>query len=303
MGYNPQDKIKNISLLNRYTLAKTLSMFDYENLPDTIPETELERILQETGKAFIYQWGDKLIAFKCNFSNKVDEYGRYTKVIINNQATNENDEVNVTDGVLFLNDDYYLGLLPLIERYNSQIVENDLSLYISGLNARIQKIISASDDITKDNALQYLEKVKQGDLAIIGESSFLEDLKVQGGNVSNNTNLSELIEYSQYLKSSLLNEIGIQSNTNTKKERLITAEVEQDKENLYPFINNMYANRVLAIEQINEKYGLDIKVKYGSIWKYRNIEESEDKDDVTGESMENIRTDENNVNNDELNND
>ena len=56
MPYKYDDKAKNISLSNRYTLAKTLSMFDYTNLPDSIPEQELERILQEKGLAFIYEY-------------------------------------------------------------------------------------------------------------------------------------------------------------------------------------------------------------------------------------------------------
>ena len=56
-----------------------------------------------------------------------------------------------------------------------------------------------------------------------------------------------------------------------KKERLITAEVEQNKELLFPLINNMFTNRVKAVEELNNKYNLDVTVEYGSIWKYRNL--------------------------------
>ena len=35
------------------TLAKTQSMFEYEGLPDSIPQKELERLLQTTGNAFV----------------------------------------------------------------------------------------------------------------------------------------------------------------------------------------------------------------------------------------------------------
>ena len=55
-------------------------------------------------------------------------------------------------------------------------------------------------------------------------------------------------------------------NINDKKERMIRAEVEQNQELLYPFINNMYNNRVVAVEKLNELYNLNVCVKYGSIW-------------------------------------
>ena len=143
---------------------------------------------------------------------------------------------------------------------------------MANFNNRIQKILSASDDNTKASAKQYLDKVISGELAIIGESPFLEDLKVQGSSVSNAQSFSDMIELNQYFKASLLNELGIQANTNNKKERLINAEVEQDKELLYPLVNNMYNNRVEAVKALNAKYGLNVSVEYGSVWKNRNVE-------------------------------
>ena len=272
MTYNYDDKTKNIPLYNRYTLAKTLSMFDYSNLPVTIPEQELERILQEKGIAFIYEYDSELYAFTGSLTGEKDMYNRYTEININIVKENTVKTVKIDDGVLFLNDDYSLGLLPLIEKYSTLITENEISLMMYNYNSRIQKIISASDDITKESAKSYLKDVIDGKLAVIGESKLLQDLKVQGGNIATGQSLTDLIEYNQYLKASLYNEIGIQANTNNKKERLITAEVEQNKELLYPLVNNMFTNRVKSVEELNSKYGLDVTVEYGSIWQYRNVE-------------------------------
>lgn len=278
MTYKYNDKAKNISTHNKYTLAKTLSMFDYSKLPDSIPEQELERILQEKGLAFIYEYDSKLYAFTGSLTGSKDMYNRYTEININIVKDNTIKTVKVDDGVLFLNDDYSLGLLPLIEKYSSLIIENEISLMMYAYNSRIQKIISASDDITKESAESYLKDVVNGKLAIVGESKFLQDLKVQGGNISVGQSLTDLIEYNQYLKASLYNEIGIQANINNKKERLITAEVEQNKELLYPLVNNMFTNRVKAVDELNKKYDLDVSVEYGSIWKYRNLKGVEDED-------------------------
>lgn len=271
--YDYKDKSRNVKLSNQYMLAKTLSMFDYEGLPDSIPEQELERILQEKGFAFIYEWGDSLIAFSGALSGETDEYNRPSEINIVNHRLNRTRTVKIADGVLICNDDYKLGILDLIDKYNTLINENEISLMMATYNNRVQKIISASDDGTKESALQYLKKVESGELAVIGESPFLEDLKVQGANISNSQSLSSMIEYNQYLKASLLNELGIQANTNNKKERLITAEIEQDKELLYPLVNNMFYNRYQGIQELNAKHGLNVTVSYGSVWKDRDLEQ------------------------------
>lgn len=264
--YKYNDKKTNVNQANKYLLAKTLSMFDYEGLPDTIPEQELERILQEKGLAFIYEYKGELYAFSGTLTGDVDMYNRPTKINISIPKEHTIKMVGLDEGVLICNDDYKLGLQPLIEKYNTLIVENEISIMMYNLNNRIHKIISASDDITRDSANKYLSEIEKGNLAIIGESKFLQDLKVQGGTTNQGQGLGDLIEYNKYLKSSLYNEVGIQSNINDKKERLIRAEVEQNQELLYPFINNMYNNRVAAVEKLNEIYSLNVRVKYGSIW-------------------------------------
>src|SRR5699024_187382 len=76
------------------------------------------------------------------------------------------------------------------------------------------------------------------------------------------------------------NEIGIDLNFNMKRERLTSGEVSQNSEVLFPLTNNMFRNRVQGVEQLNEKYNLDVKVDYGSIWKERAIKEDDEEDET-----------------------
>lgn len=48
-----RDKDTAVTEFIANTLAKTQSMFEYEGLPDSIPQKELERLLQTTGNAFV----------------------------------------------------------------------------------------------------------------------------------------------------------------------------------------------------------------------------------------------------------
>ena len=80
------------------------------------------------------------------------------------------------------------------------------------------------------------------------------------------TTMTELIEYQQYLKATMYNEIGINANGNMKRERLITDEIEVNNEALYPLIDNMLDCRLEGLAKINEMFGTNITVELNSSW-------------------------------------
>ena len=87
MAYDYKSKKDNVNQLNRYMLAKTLSMFEYQGLPETIPARELEKLLQKNGYAFITKAPDgQLYAFSGGLGGETDVYGNPTKITIANTA-------------------------------------------------------------------------------------------------------------------------------------------------------------------------------------------------------------------------
>lgn len=67
-------------------LTKTQSMFVYENLPVTIPQSELEHLLQTTGNCFVAEVDGKLYALSGNTGGVTDAYNRPTQYIVANPA-------------------------------------------------------------------------------------------------------------------------------------------------------------------------------------------------------------------------
>ena len=55
-----------------------------------------------------------------------------------------------------------------------------------------------------------------------------------------------------------------------KKERLISSEIDQAEDSLFPLVYNMMENRIAAVNLINEMFGTDIKVGFGSVWALKN---------------------------------
>ena len=272
MPYDYKDKRANVNQLNKYMLAKTLSMFEYENLPATIPARELEKLLQRNGYAFITKAPDgELYAFTGGLGGETDVYGNATQIVISNPALKYNATLDIKkDGVLFYNDDMAAGLLAFYEKQNTLLAENEINMVVWGYNSRTQKLISAPDDKSKESAELYMKKIVDGELTVIGENALFDGVKVQPANNSSGNGISQMIEYHQYIKSCLFNEVGLPSNFNMKKERLISSEIDQAEDSLFPLVYNMMENRIAAVNSINEMFGTDIKVGFGSVWALKN---------------------------------
>lgn len=273
MIYNITSKENNVNNLNKQMLVKTLSMFEWESLPDTIPKKELEKQLQVNGYCFITEVKGELYALNGGLGGELDEYGNPTQIIINNIALDFNKTLSLKDdGVLVCNDDLMLGLMPVFTRYNTMIMENDINLSMLGYSSRSQILLTASDNKSKASAELFIKKLINGDLSVIGENPIFDGVKALNLNSNNSSNFNSLIEFNQYLKGSLYNEVGIQANTVMKRERVNSEEVNANNDLLFPFIYNMLENRLNAIKKINEKYGKEIVVDFGSIWKVKAIE-------------------------------
>lgn len=269
--YNFQDKETNLHLKNMYMLTRTLSMFDYEGLPDTIPEQELEKLLQVNGYAFITVVDNDLYAFVGSLGGESDVYGKPTEITVSNPHLKLSKTYNIlNEGVLLVNDDLQMGLVELYNYYNTMLVENDITLFLENINNRMQTLISASDNGTIESAEQYLQDIIDGELGIIGENAMFESLKVNN-NLKQSNNVTSLIEFHQYIKASLYNEVGLNANFNMKRERLTAGEVEMNNDNLYPLVDNMLHVRQEGVNELNDRFGLNVTVELGSVWNKINM--------------------------------
>lgn len=287
--FNISNKVGNENLLFNMFLSKTLTMFKYKGLPDSIPYEILENYLQTTGKAFIFKYDDDLIALPIELNtDKVDYYNRPTtgNIFLNDEK--KLITVNLKDGVLISNDYLQLGFTELFDKYSYLINQSELTLYIANIWKRASKIISASDDSTIQSAKEYVNKIENGDISIISTNPIFNDLNITTDNVTS-VSLSELIQYDNYFKSNLFNEIGLSSNKDMKKERLITSEIEQNNNVIYPFVDNMLDCRKTGISKVNEMFDLNISVQFDSSWN-EDTEPKEDSQTLKTEPKEDSQT-------------
>jgi hypothetical protein len=262
-----RDKDTAVTEFIANTLAKTQSMFEYAGLPDSIPQKELERLLQTTGNAFVTSVDGVLYALSGGKGGEPDVYGRATLYTVANPALKLNKTYDIQkDGVLIENDSNGESLLPLIGRYAVLHTDGLISLNTASILTRITMLISASDDKTKQSADEFLRKIQDGEFSIIGENAFFKGVNMQTAPTTNSVYITQLIELIQYYKASMYNELGLNANYNMKRERLNLGEVSMNVDVLLPYVDNMLKERQNAVEKINEMFDTEISVKLASSW-------------------------------------
>ena len=274
------DKGMLLSSYIRYFLARLQSMFIYEGLPDTIPQKWLENYLLVNGSCVFIETDEGLIVTRAGIGGEPDCYYIPTECIVTNPYINQ--KYNGTykrdvNCVLAVNDTYAQGILPLLKKYCAAMVENDITMNIADIMSRASFILSAADDNTKESAELFIKHLIEGKLDIIGEIPFLignQDKSLSINQLTNsNGTLTNLIEYHQYLKASLFNELGLQSNYNMKRESINSSESQLNDDMLHPLVDNMLAEREAFVEKVNAMFGTSISVRFNSAWEMNEREE------------------------------
>ena len=292
------DKEGSMKQYVNYMLDRTNKMFEYEGLPDTIPAYMLELYLQIFGYAAFVKVDDvrpipspQELSFKPGvylffggIGGERDIYYRPRMFVCANPRLNGS--VNCTilydnesaDGierpcVLMRNDTNYCGLLPLFNRYAAELVENDISIRCAQINSRAQVGVEASCDRDAETARKYFDDLESGKMGVIGETAFLDGIRVTNISTQSSNTVIQLIELQQYLKASWYNELGLNVNFNMKREYMSEEEIAVNTDILLPLVDDMLECREKACELINSVFGLNVSVKKSSAWANKEQEE------------------------------
>lgn len=282
VNYSVSNKTENVQNIIDNVLNKTLTMFLYTNLPDTLPIEEIEKILQINGTGFVTMIDDNLVILKGSYNyEKVDIYNRPQEINCYLPDKKTYKMFKISDGIILKNDYLELGLLPIFKKWGYLINESEMTLTIANKFKRMVKTFIANDDPTAESVKTYLKKVESGETSVIIGNILWDSIKVDGE--TNSNTLHELIEYDNYIKSELYKELGLYSNDNMKKERLVTSEIETGLNSIYPLVDNMFNCRKNSVSEINEKFGTNIDVEFTSSWEYRlNLGENMNEKNLEG---------------------
>ena len=248
-----------------------------DNVPETVNETFLKMILYTQGKVcfldgqLIGEEGEQLLSLNCTRANTPDVYYIPRKVLVTNPRLKKqyNLEPGVDCCVVYLSepDKYQLaefggGLFELIRRTATMLADNDISLNIGQKNTRLTNLVSGDTQNTVDSIRAVITSMYEGDPTIVVKSSLID--KLQGIPIIENTsqqNLIQLIEVQQYIISHFYEQIGICTHDQMKKERLITAEINDNLELAFLNIDDILESLREGFARVNAMFGTNITVR------------------------------------------
>ena len=286
-----RDKRARINEYVRYMLNRTSQMFEWRNLPDSIPVRVLELYLQCNGNVCIYRHNDVPYPFVGGLGGEPNVYYMPTIYTIANPALNLS--VNAVIGencIVIPSDTLYVGLLPMITKYATLLVETELTLMVNLINSRVPAIVGSDNSGGADSAKLMFDDVERGKIGVVGTNALIDSLKSLPYSSGASHSLADVMEIEQYLRATLYNELGLQSNYNMKRAQLNDDEVAINGTTLLPLIDDMLNQRKIGADAVNAMFGTNISVDLKSSWKLtrNDIESDVNVANESGDENENI---------------
>lgn len=252
-------------------LDTLLEMFEWKNLPDTIPKRFLESILHSTGEVFVSRINDKLIASGGTLSGEVDEYGLGTDCIAVCPRGEARGQRNVDIAYGINNDTATPDML--LYWITHLLSETDKSIKLNVIYSRLLKIPKVATEKDKAMFEQMLQKVIDGDPQAFASSNAL-DLEFGAGTevfeLTDSNKIDKLPYLTQFFDDTLkrfYNFYGQPMQNQNKRAQSISDEIHgQDSVSFIIPLQMLRCRQALA-DNINHIFGTDISVDFSPLWK------------------------------------
>lgn len=238
----------------------SISCFEWENLPETVDPRFLELILFSDGHAVFFR--DDVIgelALRVMPESRLDLY----HIPTDRMAIGENGyrkELTNKDSVMIYNNLIHTNALQDVEMFARRLYELDRTIDINVKAQKTPILIACDEDmlLTLKNAYK---KYEGNEPVIIG------DKKINKDALQTLTTGAPYVSDRLYtLKTQIWNEaltyLGIPNITTTKKERMISDEVERAQGGTIASRYSRLVARQQAAEQINKMFDLNVSVRY-----------------------------------------
>lgn len=285
MGRKRKPVVNDVVERETYRLSKryqmlALNRYKWENLPNGIESRYIEQMLYDNGECAMFDHPDLgLCVLRSNSRENLNIYGEPTKLTVS--GFNEHRTLMMDDCVRILNNDLGLPSQPDILFYARRMAEVD-DIILQNLRQQRVPYLFATDGNNELSMKILHEKMYQGEPAIFVDKEMLN------GQPENIMVIPTLAPYlvdklqlqKQEMERELLTYLGI-NNTLEKKERLIVDETNSNNQFIKMSSDIGFKLRQSACEQMNEKFGLNIRVV-------------ETQDEFQSEVMDNVRLNDDN---------
>lgn len=259
---------------NRLT-ELSISMFEWQNLPDTIDERYLELALFSTGMAVFFKDNDldDYLALRCMINGGFNVY----RIPINRRAYADNGyqkQLTIKDSVIIYNNLIHSNAMLDVRIFADRLTDLDRSIQV---NARAQKtpvLIQCSEN--ERLTMLNLYKDYDGNAPVVYGDRNLNPKGISVLKTDAPYTADKLYQLKTQIWNEALTYLGISNITINKKERMITDEVARTQGGVVASRYSRLESRRQACRQINKMFGLDVWVDYREDFQPADIPDAKD---------------------------
>lgn len=259
---------------NRLT-ELAISMFEWQNLPETIDQRFLEMCLFSDGMCIFFQ--DEVLGYlslQCMIGGKLNVY----RIPMERRAYATNGyqrELDGTNSVIIFNNYLHTNSMLDIEMFSKRLYNLDRAIDVNA-NAQKTPVLIQCDE-SQRLTMKNLYKQYEGNEPFIFGSKGLDANGLKVLQTGAPYVADKLYELKTQIWNEALTYLGISNINVVKKERMITDEVTRNQGGTVASRYSRLESRRQACKQINEMFGLDIWVDYRE--DFQDVEEQENENE------------------------
>lgn len=253
-------KVKNYRRIYDYYKMLALNMFTWENLPETMDSRYIENALYENGLCLVNDDKDLgLISVPCSYGANMNINGESTEVITSGYNYVKTVKyINNDNCVLIRNNDLAKPTRDYIANYAERMLEVEMCIRANINQQKFPWFINATEK-TKKSLQLIFDKVENFEPFILANREIMGEAPLEVLTMSTPYVADKLNSYKYELEREILSFLSLNNNFE-KKERLLTDEVNSNNDFIHTNAMLMYKVRLQACEQINKKFGLNVRV-------------------------------------------
>lgn len=252
--------LNNLTFLDYYKRLRllALSMFEWENLPDSMNARFLEKCLYIYGQAaFVYDEKLGFINLKCVPSDYLNIYEESFKY--NCYSINYNKQYELNDMVLVRNNLESIPTDMTIQLFARRLCECERTTDVN-IRAQQTPVLVLTDEKTRLTLMNVYKKYDGHEPVIFGNKNFdpecVKAIKTDAPYIAD-----KLQAYKRNVWAECMAFLGINNVADEKAERLVTDEVNANNQMIALSAEIMLLTRQKACEEFNKKFNQNISVR------------------------------------------
>ena len=287
--YEPSSQHATDSIISRmfqrYLFQKAISVFKFDNIPSNWDVDYFTAVLFSYGYIAVFDSGAEYgVIPQIATLQGYNIYRVPNKVNIANPLLRDFKTLEIgTECVLVKMQPNYSGILDIVTYYADLLALSSEALAMNISNSKLSFIFMADGKVKAQSLKAMYDQVARGEVAVFTDKNLYNNdgsqaWDVFNQNIKSNYIASELIADMHRLTNMFNTDIGIPNANFEKSDRLITDEVNANNVDTQAKVTLWLETIKRGLDEVNNKYGLDIKASLRFDYEENKQEEVIDKE-------------------------